>query len=63
MTPWTTKLWIFDLRTNMRFTLKTNSLRRSDLDDFVACYRPENRHAREEEEANPTGRWRAHDYA
>ena len=34
--PWTEKLWIYDLRTNQRFTLKTNSLRREDLDEFVA---------------------------
>jgi type I restriction enzyme M protein len=44
--PWTTKLWVYDLRTNMHFTLKTNSLKRSDLDDFVACYNPANRHER-----------------
>jgi type I restriction enzyme M protein len=36
--PWTTKLWIYDLRTNQHFTLKENTLKRSDLDDFVACY-------------------------
>ena len=30
--PWTQKLWIYDLRTNLHFTLK-----RSDLDDFVNC--------------------------
>lgn len=36
--PWTQKLWIYDLRTNMHFTLKENTLKRSDLDDFVACY-------------------------
>lgn len=35
---WTEKLWIYDLRTNMHFTLKENTLKRSDLDDFVACY-------------------------
>ena len=40
-TPWTRKLWIYDLRTNMHFTLKTNPLKRSDLDDFVKCYVPE----------------------
>jgi type I restriction enzyme M protein len=48
--PWTTKLWIYDLRTNQHFTLKENSLKRSDLDDFVACYHPENRHERTESE-------------
>jgi len=36
--PWTQKLWIYDLRTNQHFTLKENTLKRSDLDDFVACY-------------------------
>jgi len=36
--PWTKKLWIYDLRTNKHFTLKENTLKRSDLDDFVDCY-------------------------
>ena len=49
-TPWTRELWIYDLRTNRRFTLKTNPLTRADLDDFVACYSPENRRQREETE-------------
>jgi hypothetical protein len=48
--PWTTKLWIYDLRTNKHFTLKENPLKRSDLDDFVACYNPNNRHDRKESE-------------
>jgi len=48
--PWTEKLWIYDLRTNMHFTLKANPLKRSDLDDFVACYNPKNRHNRTESE-------------
>lgn len=45
-TPWTKKLWIYDLRTNMHFTLKTSSLQRTDLDEFVKCYNPEDRHHR-----------------
>ena len=49
-TPWTRDLWIYDLRTNRRFTLKTNPLTRADLDDFVACYNPDNRLQREETE-------------
>ena len=49
-TPWTKTLWIYDLRTNQHFTLKTNSLKREDLDDFVRCYNPSNRHARKETE-------------
>jgi len=62
--PWTKKLWIYDLRTNKHFTLKQNPLTRADLDEFVACYNPENRHDRRETwtEENPEGRWRAFDY-
>ena len=48
--PWTEKLWIYDFRTNKHFTLKENQLKRSDLDDFVGCYRAQNRHQREESE-------------
>ena len=36
--PWTERLWVYDLRTNMHFTLKQNPLRRADLDGFVAAY-------------------------
>jgi type I restriction enzyme M protein len=49
-TAWTEKLWIYDLRTNQHFTLKENPLKRSDLDDFVRCYNPANRHDRTESE-------------
>ena len=48
--PWTQKLWIYDLRTNLHFTLKENTLKRTDLDDFVACYHTKNRHDRKESE-------------
>ena len=48
--PWTDKLWIYDLRTNQNFTLKTRALVRADLDDFVARYNPGNRHERTETE-------------
>jgi type I restriction enzyme M protein len=62
--PWTEKLWIYDLRTNREFTLKQNPLARADLDEFVACYRAENRHERAAtwSESNPQGRWRAYGY-
>ena len=39
-TPWTKKLWIYDLRTNKHFTLKTNPLKREDLDEFVQLLQP-----------------------
>lgn len=48
--PWTEKLWIYDLRTNMHFTLKTNPMRYEDLVDFIQCYNPQNRHGRKETE-------------
>jgi hypothetical protein len=40
----------YDLRTNLHFMLKENPLKRSDLDDFLACYNPKNRHERKESE-------------
>jgi type I restriction enzyme M protein len=48
--PWTQTLWIYDLRTNKHFTLKTNPLRHEDLQDFIKCYNPQNRHDRKESE-------------
>jgi type I restriction enzyme M protein len=48
--PWTKALWIYDLRTNLHFTLKENPLKRADLDDFVAGCNPKNRHNRREGE-------------
>ncbi|MFQ3574456.1 MAG: N-6 DNA methylase, partial [Thermodesulfovibrionales bacterium] len=48
--PWTEKLWIYDLRTNQHFTLKTNPLRYEHLKDFIQCYNPENRWERRETE-------------
>jgi type I restriction enzyme M protein len=48
--PWTERLWVYDLRTNQNFTLRTNPLTRAHLDDFVACYHPDNRHQRQETE-------------
>src|SRR5690349_19457797 len=48
--PWTDKLWVYDCRTNQNCTLKTRALTRADLDDFVACHNPDNRHDRAETE-------------
>ena len=55
---WTEKLWIYDLRTNMHFTLKTDQMGYADLEDFIKCYNPENLHQRQESE-----RFRAFTYA
>ena len=56
----TKEIWIYDLRTNMHFTLKKSPLTDGDLEDFIKCYNPENRYARREtwSEDNPEGRWR-----
>jgi len=48
--PWTKDLWIYDLRTNIHFTLKTNRMSSESLTDFAKCYNPENRHKRKETE-------------
>jgi type I restriction enzyme M protein len=48
--PWTTKLWVYDFRTNQHFTMKQNPLRRAHLDEFVDAYMPANRGKRKESE-------------
>ena len=63
-TPWTKQLWIYDLRTNKHFTLKTSPLRRDDLNEFVELYNAANRNHRTATwtAENPDGRWRAYSY-
>ena len=48
--PWTKEIWIYDFRTNIHFTLKKNKMKFEDLQDFIKCYHPENRHLRKETE-------------
>lgn len=43
-------VWIYDLRTNKQFTLKTRQLSYEDLRNFIKSYNPENRHKRKETE-------------
>ena len=47
---WTEALWVYDLRTNQRFTLKERPLRHADMADFIARARLSDRHRREESE-------------
>ena len=70
-TPWTKQLWIYDLRTNKHFTLKTSPLTRKDLNEFVELYRAPNRHQRQAtwsaevdaaKGSGPDGRWRSYRY-
>ncbi|MEO0410389.1 MAG: class I SAM-dependent DNA methyltransferase [Pseudomonadota bacterium] len=46
----TKALWIYDLRTNMRFTLKKNRMADHDLEDFIRSYNPRGRASRQESE-------------
>jgi type I restriction enzyme M protein len=61
---WTDKLWVYDLRTNLHFTLKQSPILRKDFDEFVECYKPGKIHDRKAtwSEKNPEGRWRCYDY-
>ena len=57
----TKEIWFYDYRTNVHHTLKKKPMTLADLQDFIACYHPENRFARTETyhaEQNPDGRWR-----
>ena len=49
-TAWTKEVWIYDLRTNIHFTLKTQQMKFEDLKDFVERYNPQNRFKRKETE-------------
>ncbi len=63
--PWTKEVWIYDYRTNIHHTLKKKPLRFEDLQEFIDCYHPANRHQRKEtwhEQSNPEGRWRKFTY-
>ena len=57
-------MWVYDLRTNVHFTLKQKPIQRSDFDEFVECYRPGTTHRRKPtwSEDNPDGRWRCYSY-
>lgn len=48
--PWTKHVWYYDLRTNKHFTLKQQMMTLKDLEEFITCYNPNNRHERTETE-------------
>lgn len=45
----TDKLWVYDFRTNQRFTLRERPLKHADLDAFVSCYGERGRRNRRKE--------------
>ena len=62
---WSKEIWYYDYRTNVHHTLKKQPMRFSDLQDFIQCYNPQNRHVRKESwnpETNLEGRWRKYTY-
>jgi type I restriction enzyme M protein len=68
---WTESVWIYDYRTNVHKTLKTNKLARSDFNEFVELYNPDELKTRvatwaevQEEDGGPgpDGRWREYSY-
>lgn len=61
--PWTKEVWYYDYRTNIHHTLKKKPLRFEDLQEFIACYNPLNRHERKETwNEQSEGRWRKFSY-
>ncbi len=62
--PWTKEVWVYDYRTNIHHTLKKDPLEAEDLEDFIECYNPIDRHKRKEtwSDSNPDGRWRKFSY-
>jgi type I restriction enzyme M protein len=48
--PWTDALWVYDLRTNKRFTLKERPLRDADMQEFVSLAKLSDRAKRQETE-------------
>ena len=60
----TRNVWFYDYRTGVKHTLATNPIKRSDLDDFVACYHADDINARIETWSpnNSNGRWRKFSY-
>ncbi len=59
--PWTKELWVYDYRTNIHKTLKTNKLQKEDFDEFVKLYLAKKRKATWSED-NEDGRWRNYSY-
>lgn len=56
----TKDIWVYDYRTGIKHTISTKPLKRSDLDDFVACYCAGHIQDRKQTYSadNPNGRWR-----
>lgn len=60
----TKDVWIYDMRHNMRSFGKRNPLNKKDFEEFISCYKREDRENRQEtwSEENPNGRWRKYSF-
>ena len=47
-TPATKEIWIYDLRSNRKYSIRQNPINRDDLLDFVRCYRADDQAKRKE---------------
>ena len=58
------RLWVYDLRTDMHFTLKTKRLHRVNLEEFIECFGDGPNSDRKETwtKRSKEGRWRAYSY-
>ena len=59
-TAWTKKVWFYDYRTNVHMTLKTKRLVKSDFDEFIECYKADDRSKRRE--SKKYERWKSFTY-
>lgn len=59
------RLWVYDLRTDMHFTLKNKPLRSADLKDFVECFAggPDSDRTETWTNRRNDGRWRSYSFA
>jgi type I restriction enzyme M protein len=63
-TAHTKDVWIYDYRNNVHHTPKKNPMRFEHLQDFIKCYKPDNKNERSEtwSKSNPDGRWKKYTY-
>ena len=57
-TPATKEVWVYDLRSNQKFSLRQNPIKSQDLTDFIHCYRADDPARRKE-----TARFRRFKYS
>ncbi|MCW3101387.1 MAG: methylase [Chthonomonadaceae bacterium] len=57
-------LWVFDLRSHVKYSLRTKPLKREDIEEFVICYSASDRDARKTTKTRDTvpDRWRCFTY-